>query len=97
VGWYQKKHTPTRTHEEEEEGFAQTTRSIGPLHSALSQRRLLNQLSQHTNKVGRMAGSDLQLAPLTAPDSVISPFLRRMPVLPQPFQFIIGLHTQWLG
>jgi len=27
VSWYQKKHSPTHTHEEEEDGFAQTTRS----------------------------------------------------------------------
>ena len=48
VSQYQKKHLPTHTYEEEE-GFAQTTRS------ALSQWRLLG---QHTTKVGRMADSN---------------------------------------
>ena len=28
VSWYQKKHSATHSHEEEEEGFTQTTRSI---------------------------------------------------------------------
>jgi len=44
VSRYQKKHSPTHTHEEEEEGFAQLTRS------ALSQRGLLDPIKPAYNQ-----------------------------------------------
>jgi len=44
VSQYQKKHSPTHTHEEEEEGFAQTTRS------ALSQRGLTDPIKPAYNQ-----------------------------------------------
>jgi len=48
VSWHQKKHSPTHTHQEEE-GFAQTTRS------ALSQRGLLDPITPAYNQ-GRLDG-----------------------------------------
>jgi len=42
--WHKNKHSPTHTHEEEEEGFAQTTRS------ALSQRGLLDPVKPACNQ-----------------------------------------------
>jgi len=44
VSLYQKKRSPTHTHEEEEEGFAQTTRS------ALSQQGLLDPIKPAYNQ-----------------------------------------------
>jgi len=52
VSRYQKKHSPTHTHEEEQERFAQTTIS------ALSQRGLSDPTKPHTTIIGRMASSN---------------------------------------
>jgi len=72
VGWYQKKHLPTHAHEEEEEeGFAQTTRSslsqrgfLDPVKSAYRRVKILESVlilyvsNFSTTKVGGMAGSN---------------------------------------
>ena len=54
VSRYQKKHSPTHTHEEEEERFAQITKSMAvevhPLYGALSQRGLLDAIKPAYNQ-----------------------------------------------
>jgi len=164
VSRYQKKHSPTHSHEEEEEAFAQTTRSalsqrvlLDPMKPAYNQSRPLKLTASAFNRLWISTLAVLVTVPtvmqnslhplstssitarhllefmmrrkITEADaptirldatpsqlscaltSIITPFLRRMPYLPQPSQFILAwdrhrmmlacipsglVHAQWL-